>query len=308
MLFLSRQRDAAGIPRETFNKVVTPGKTLTDEWRKRGIRLRTFTEPSIFWVVFNMEDSVLGASKALRQAMCLCYDEESEIEVLINGRGIRAVNTVPIGFRGHDEAGPSPYARYDLAAARAKLEQAKAELAAKGRLVDGEIPEIRFDLGDGAAYLRMAEFAKQQFAQIGLKVKPVFNDFPTLQRKTNNKQCQMYTMGWFADYPDAEDFLLLYYSGNIDKGTNNSNFRNREFDSLYEAVRVMQDSPERTALYVRMIHIVSEECPILLLYEPVGFSLYYPWIKNIKSHPIAQGLAKYRRIDTQMRAAGGGRN
>jgi ABC-type transport system substrate-binding protein len=308
MLFLSRQRDVAGIPREAFEKVVTPGKELTDQWRKRQIDLRIDTDPAVYWIVFNMEDSLLGASKALRRAMCLSFDVESEIEVLYNGRGKRAVNVVPSGFRGHDEAGAGPYARFDTAAARVMLVKAKEELGAAGRLVNGEIPELRFDLADGASALRMAEFCKQQFSQIGLKVKPIFNDWPTLQRKVNNKQSQMYTMGWHADYPDAENFLQLYYSGNIDKGTNNSNFRDQEFDRLYEQVRVMMDSPERTALYVRMIQILNEECPVLLLSEPVGFTLFYPWALNNKHHPIGYGFGKYLNIDTKMRAAAGGRS
>lgn len=288
--------------------MVTPGKELTDQWRKRSIELRIDTDPAVYWIAFNMEDSLLGASKALRQAMCLAYDVESEIEVLYNGRALRAVNVVPRGFRGHDEGGPSPYARYDVEAAKKHLETARVELAAKNLLDNGQIPEIRFDLSDGGSQLRLAEFARQQFAQIGLRVKPIFNDWPTLQRKVNNKQSQMYTMGWHADYPDAENFLQLYYSGNIDKGTNNSNYRDHEFDSLYEVVRVMMDSPERTALYARMIGILNEDCPVLLLTEPVGFTLFYPWTRNSKHHSIGYGFGKYIDIDTSMRAALGGRH
>jgi oligopeptide transport system substrate-binding protein len=71
MLFLGKQLDAGGIPRETFDNIVSPDKQLTDQWRNRQIALRTYTEPSVFWIVYNMEDKVLGASKALRQAICL---------------------------------------------------------------------------------------------------------------------------------------------------------------------------------------------------------------------------------------------
>ena len=49
---------------------------------------------------------------------------------------------------------------FDVAAARARVEQAKRELGAKGLLVNGEIPELRFDLSDDASHMRMAEFAK----------------------------------------------------------------------------------------------------------------------------------------------------
>jgi oligopeptide transport system substrate-binding protein len=306
MLFLSKQLDAVAIPQENFEKVVRPDKQLTDSWKKQGITLARYIEPSVYWIAFNMEDSVLGQCKELRQAICLGYDVDNEIKVLMNDRGKRAVNIIPTDFAGHKEAGPGPYAHYDLAAAKVKLAEAKRKLGALGLLVNGEIPELKLDLNDGSFAIRLAEFTRQQFANLGLKVKPVFNDWPTLQRKVNNKQIQMYVMGWVADYPDAEDFLQLFYSRNIDKGTNNTNYQNPQFDSLYEKIRVMQDSPERTAVYVKMVRMLSEACPVLLLSEPEDFVLYSNWGSNVKPHPIGYGFMKYRRIDTEMRKRMGG--
>jgi ABC-type transport system substrate-binding protein len=301
MLFLSRQVDVAGIPVETFQAVITPGKELTDSWKKKHISLSKTSDPVIYWIAFNMEDSILGKSKSLRQAISLGYDAENEIKILSNGRGMRAVNVVPTSFKGHNEAGPGPYFRFDTIAALKKIGEAKKELAAAGLLRNGEIPELKFDMSDGPMNLRMADFARQQFARLGLRLKCIFNDWPTLQRKVQNKQIQMYYMGWAADYPDAEDFLQLFYSKNIDKGTNNSNYKNREFDSLYETIRVMPDCPGRTADYVRMIRIISEDCPLMPIYEPENFTLYYDWMRNIKQHPIGYGYLKYRRIDTDLR-------
>jgi ABC-type transport system substrate-binding protein len=154
--------------------------------------------------------------------------------------------------------------------------------------------------------LRMADFGRQQFSRLGLKLKCVFNDWPTLQRKVGNKQIQMYYMGWYADYPDAEDFLQLFYSKNIDKGTNNSNYKSPVFDSLYEKIRTMPDNPERTAIYARMIRIISEDCVVLPIYEPESFTLYYDWMSNIKQHPVGYGYFKYRRIDPDLRRRWGG--
>jgi len=307
MLFLSKQVDAGPIPVETFQAVITPGKDLTDDWKKKNIALSRVIKPSIYWIVFNMEDPLLGACSALRQALCLGYDVENEIRILYNDRGKRAENIVPSAFKGHNEAGPGPYFHFDTVEAHKKIDEAKLQLKAAGLLVNGEIPEIKFDLSDGPSSLRMADFARQQFAKLGLRVKCVFNDWPTLQRKVENKQVQMYTMGWVADYPDAENFLQLFYSGNIDKGTNNSNYRNAVFDSLYTAIRTMQDTPLRTSLYARMIRIVSEDCPVLLLSESEGFSLFYNWVKNVKQHPIGFGFVKYRRIDTDERDRFAGR-
>ncbi len=307
-LFLSRQVDASGIPKETFEFVITPDKELAEQWRHRNIHLHRYALPVVYWLVFNMEDPVLGCSKSLRQALCLAYDVESHIKVLYNGRGIRAVSILPTGIKGHDEAGPGPYFRLDVAAAREKLEQAKAELAAAGKLVAGEIPELTLSMGGtDRATARMGEFVQQQFDKIGVRLKFELMDWPTLQEKVNNKQTQIYTMGWHGDYPDAENFLQLFYSPNIAKGTNNANYASEDFDRLYERVRTMDDSPQRTALYAQMARMISEDCPVLLLSEPISFVLAYDWVRNVKAHPFGYGFFKYRRIDTEARHQLGGR-
>lgn len=308
MRFLTKQTDSSGIPKEPFEFVISPDKKLADKWQKQGIQLTKYHSPAVYWIVFNMDDPVIGKSKSLRQALCLCYDVDNHIKILFNGRGKRAVSILPSTFKGHKEAGPGPYARFDLEAAKKKLSKAKEELAQAGELVNGEIPELVLDLPgrDRSAY-RMGEFVQQQFGQLNIKLKLVGNDWDTLQEKVHNKQVQIYTMGWHADYPDAENFLQLFYTGNIDKQTNNSNYSNKEFDRLYEKIRTMDDSPERTKLYAKMINIISEDCPVLLLSEPENYVLIYDWVKNSKPHPIGSGFSKYVRIDTELRAKLGGR-
>ena len=75
-----------------------------------------------------------------------------------------------------------------------------------------------------------------------------------------NKQGQMWFLAWGADYPDAEDFLGLYYSKNVSPGSNDANYRNPEFDKLYEKSLTLPDGPGRTALYKQMSKIVTDDC------------------------------------------------
>ena len=131
---------------------------------------------------------------------------------------------VPSSFEGYAAAGPSPYARFDLEAARAKLVDARRELEAAGVIAPGEpIPPLTLDTwSTDESTRRMAEFAKEQFARLGITLLVEMNDWPTLQAKVAKGQVQMYTMGWHADYPDAENFLQNYYGPNIAKGTNST--------------------------------------------------------------------------------------
>lgn len=308
-LFRTRQVDVAGIPMQMFQTVITTKKELDPDMAAEGITLMKYTSPAVYWFTLNMDDKVLGASKSLRQAMNLGFSVEDYLRVLRNDRGIRATNVVPTSFTGHAEAGPGPYAHYSKQEAIAKLQDAKKELVAAGIIKEGEpIPALTLDLGSTDEETRkLGEFTQQQYKEIGLEIKINLQDWPTLLSKMRLKQCQIYSSGWHADYPDAENFLQLFYSPNMKRGTNNSNYSNPEFDKLYEKVIVMPDSKERTDLYVKMINMLSEDCPVVFQTEPENFLLIHPWVHNVKPSPIAYGTAKYRRIDAVARQKAGGR-
>jgi ABC-type transport system substrate-binding protein len=309
MMFEKKQRDIGGIPRDVFTQVVSPTRELLSQWSERGVALRKSTYPAVYWLGYNMDDPVLGASKSLRQALMLCFDVEQYIEVMFNGRGRRAVNTVPSNFEGHAAGGPSPYARLDLAAAKRKIEQARAELGDAGIIEPGgEMPTLTLELGGRDEQMRrLGQFVRSQFRLIGVRLDVELNDWPTLQTKVHNKRAQMWSMGWHADYPDAQNFLQLYYSKNIERGTNSTNYANAEFDRLYEQAAVTLDKDERVELYGKMIRILNEDCPVLLLTEPISYALVYPWVHNFKPHPIGYGYTRYLRIDTALRRRLGGR-
>ncbi|NLF29432.1 MAG: hypothetical protein GX591_00940, partial [Planctomycetes bacterium] len=310
MLFLKGLIDTSGIPRDVFESVITVHQDLTEQWRQRGVRLMKIEgDPSLYWYGFNLRDPVLGSSKSLRQALLLAYDVESHIKLLMNGRGRRPVNMVPSSFEGYQEAGPSPYARFDLDAARAKLEDARRELQDAGVIGPGDpIPPLTLDTwSTDESTRRMAEFAREQFARLGVTLLVEMNDWPTLQNKVSRGQVQMYTMGWHADYPDPENFLQNYYGPNIAKGTNSTYYSNPAFDALYEKAAVMEPSDERTALYAEMLGILNEDCPVLWLSEPVSFVLINDWVRNYKPHPIGYGNLRYQRIDSEARRRAGGR-
>jgi ABC-type transport system substrate-binding protein len=308
LLFLTKQRDSSGISRDIFESVVEPGKKLAPRWKKKGIKLVTYWSPAVYWIGFNMEDPVVGKSKSLRQALCLCFDMDNYLKVLFNDRGKRAVNVLPSTFVGHKEAGPGPYYTLDMDRANKKIADARKELGKLGLLDNGAIPQLELDLGGtDEMTARRGQFIQQQFAKIGVDLKINLNDWPKLQEKVNNKQIQMFTMGWHADYPDAQNFLQLFYSPNIEKQTNNTNYSNRAFDKLYDRISTMQDSPKRTELYAKMVNMISEDVPVLLLTEPEGYVLFYRWVKNVKPHPIGYGFTKYWRIDTKLRRKLGGK-
>jgi len=126
---------------------------------------------------------------------------------------------------------------------------------------------------------------------------PSYNNWPEFLKKMERKQQQMFRLGWVADYPDAENYLQLFYTKSISPGPNHTNYSNPKFDALFEKARQMQDTPERTALYEQCVDIVLDDCPWIILTYPLAFGLQQPWFKNYKFHDFPYPNMKFYKTD-----------
>ncbi len=168
----------------------------------------------------------------------------------------------------------------------------------------GKLPKLTLAMpGTDVVFRQRGEFLSRCFKEVGLDVEIDYMDWPTFQNKVKTKSAQMFTLGWIADYPDAENFLQLFYSKNASPGPNNFNYSNPEFDKIYEQIAVMPDSDERTELYRKAERIVVEDCPAVFLMHGVAYVLHHDWLYNYKPNAFGYGLSKYRRIDNTKRLA-----
>jgi ABC-type transport system substrate-binding protein len=106
-------------------------------------------------------------------------------------------------------------------------------------------------------------------------------------------------MAWNADYPDAENFLQLFYGPNASPGPNNSNFNHPEFNKLYAQAAVMPDTPARSAIYNKMVDILVEEVPWIFGVHRKDYYPYHGWFKNYKRSGMILNYSKYYRIDQE---------
>lgn len=296
-LFLQGKLDGSVIPKDNYNEVFTETGDMTSKIKQLNIHLKTFVDPSTFWLGFNMLEPVLGNNKPLRLAISRAINREKFIELFFNGRHMVAHGFVAPLMDSYDPTiKANGYARYDPNEARQLLTEAK-------RVNGGELPELKLTMPGTDTFSRqLGQFLKRHINNIGIEVDVDFMDWPTFQEKVNTRSAQMFCYGVTASIPDAEDFLGLFYSKNWAPGSNKFNYYNGEYDKLYEKVSVMFDSPERCELYRKMELIVLEDCPAAFLNHRVAYVLHHDWYKNYKPHAFAYGLSKYRRIDMKKRA------
>jgi ABC-type transport system substrate-binding protein len=87
---------------------------------------------------------------------------------------------------------------------------------------------------------------------------------------------------WLLDFPDAENTLQLFYGPNGSPGSNDANYKNPEYDRLYERASTMLPSPERTEIYHRMNRMLLDDCVAI---TGLSRTRIYLWHKDVIAIP-----------------------
>jgi ABC-type transport system substrate-binding protein len=312
-LFQQGYLDAAAVTNENYQQAISRAGTLTPQMKERGIRLNRDVQANIYYFAFNMNDPVVGSppnlseeqrekNRKLRQAISLSIDAQAYIDLFSQGIGKPAEFIVPPGVFGYDPNYKNPYRRYDPNLTRAK------QLLAEAGYPGGTDPKTgqKFVLGfDNTAITPagrlLVGLVTKQVERLGIRLDSRATRPNVFQEKVDKGQFQFIRYGWFADYPDPENFVFLLYGPNKRPGPNASGYDNPQYNALFEKMRALEDGPERQALLTKMREIAVEDTPWIYINHDENLSLYYDWLTNVKSHPIANDTAQYRGVDAKRR-------
>lgn len=271
------------------------GTDLKKKHKDKGMRLELYTADDVTYINFNFEDP-LFRNKKLRQAMALAYDQKTAIRLLYSGLGTAAQVPVPPSFPGYIGDQPNPYRKYDL-------KKAKRLLAEAGYPGGKGLPVIKYEMATMSNETRhIAEFFKEQMSKIGVRLRLNANTWPQYNEKIKTKNYQISGAAWNADYPDAQNFLQLFYGPNQAPGPNNANFNDPQYNAWYEEAQTTADGAKRLQLYGKMQEHLVEETPWIFNIHRQRVIVHHPWLKNYKQSWMIFDSMKYLRIDAKERA------
>ncbi|WP_405212144.1 ABC transporter substrate-binding protein [Dokdonia sp. Asnod2-E02] len=203
-------------------------------------------------------------SALLRKAVNYGFDRKKMITYLRNGIGKPAVNGfIPKGLPGYDYI--KGY-EYDGTLSRKLIAQYIKETGDTS-------PEIT--IGTNSQYLDICEYIQRELQKVGLKVNIDVMPPSTLRQMKSSGELDAFRASWIADYPDAENYLSLFYSKNFTpNGPNYTHFKSATYDSLYEHSLSITDIGQRKKLYRTMDSLIIDKSPIIPLYydEVVRFT------------------------------------
>ena len=209
-----------------------------------------------------------------RKALNFGSDREQLIQSLNGGIGTPAHNGfIPRGLRGFDDQ----FRTYVF-----NLDSAKYYLNLSS--YSGETIELLTNKD----YLEKCLFASRQWERIGVQVEVNLLESSILRDRMRNGEALFFRASWIGDYPDAENFLVVFKS-DIGTPPNYTRYHSPDFDSLYDLAVSTASDEERIDYYQKANQLLSQQCPTINLYYDQSFWLMGPeW--EVKHVPATNTL------------------
>ena len=136
-------------------------------------------------------------------------------------------------------------------------------------------------------YLDLCEYIQQQLSQFGIKIDINVSTGATFRDMVANSKLEFFRGSWIADYPDAENYLALFYSKNFSPiGPNYTHYSNPKFDLLYELAMLETNDVKRYILYQKMNELLSNDAVVVPLYYDEVIRFVSNNVIGLESNPM----------------------
>lgn len=263
------------------DEVITKAGKLRKEWKgKIVLQKHPYLNTQYLGILMDANNPLVKISplkiKAVRQAMNYAIDKKQLMMYLRNSIGVPAnAGFVPRGLPSHNTDSVKGYS-YDPAKALKLLSDAGF---ANGK----NIPSIT--LSTIPDYADVSDFIAKQENNIGIKVQVEVLQKSMLLQQTAQQQCAFFLGSWIADYPDAENYMAVFYSKNP-APPNYTRYKNPVFDALYEQSLQENNDSIRYALYRKMDQIVTNDAPVIPIFYDEAIQLVQPAVQGFRTNAL----------------------
>lgn len=215
--------------------------------------------------------------KQIRQSINYSFDRRKMIEFLRNKIGTPGINgIIPKGMPSFDTN--KIYYDYDPEKARKLLVEA-------GYPGGRGLPPLT--LSTTSDYLDICKYLQYKAGETGIEIKIDISPPAALKEMKAQAKLPFFRASWIADYPDAENYLSLFYGKNFSpQGPNYTHFYRKAFDSLLEKAMSCPNDSIRFKYYQELDKMIMEEAPIVVLFYDQVLRFVQNNIEGMESDPM----------------------
>lgn len=290
LLFRQQQIDFINDIDASFkDEVLQKNGELREEWvAKLQLKKHAYLNTEYIGILSDSTNPLVKSSplriRAVRQAMNYAFDRRKMMLYLRNSIGKPAESGfIPDGLPSFDENAVRGY-RYMPDSARILLQQAGFG-EGKGLPV--------FVLLTIPQYAELGSYIAHELNENGFNVKVDVLQKSFLLEQTAQSKALFFRGSWIADYPDAENYLGVFYSKNP-APPNYTRYNNPAYDRLYEQALLETRDSQRYALYQEMDRLLVRDAPIIPLWYDEACWLVQNQVEGFA--PNSLNLLELRRV------------
>jgi oligopeptide transport system substrate-binding protein len=222
----------------------------------------------------------------VRQALSMAIDRDFLAARIWGGAMAPSLSFVPRGIASYGAPAEPPWKDMSLADRR---DEARRLLEEAGYGEGGKPLEIELRFNNSGSHRSTAVAIADMWKALGVKTRILGSDAATHYALLREKPpFDVARTSWYADYPDAQNFLFLAESGN--QGLNVTSFSNAAYDALMRAAAAEQDPAKRAAILHEAEALLLKEAPYIVLMSYRSSDLISPklggWEPNaLDIHP-----------------------
>ncbi|HET6549286.1 MAG TPA: ABC transporter substrate-binding protein [Solirubrobacter sp.] len=223
-----------------------------------GVKVVDGAGTEIRYIVFNVKKKPVDDVK-VRQAIAQVIDRDAITQQIYKGTASPLYSSVPAAFPGHKDSFKDAYGDPDPEKAKALLQEAgvKTPLQLDGWYTPSHYGPVEVDL--------WSEIKRQLEATGLFKVKLGSTEWEQYTNEAFDKGTYyFYGLGWFPDYPDADNYLSPFLR---DGGFFQNGYSNKEVNDLLDSELETSDQDKRTEAFEKLQDIEARDVPMIPLWE-----------------------------------------
>jgi ABC-type transport system substrate-binding protein len=275
--------DVSGLSPAQYNTEVLTNKR--SDFNTDKIKHQIADRLAFYYIGWNADNAIF-ADKLVRRAMTHAFNREGIIKSVYFDLGVIQTGALYYDHPGNDpDIKPHPF---DLAQAGKLLDEAGWKDSdgdgIRDKVLDGRKTKLEFTImsyqGSKEWNSALSVF-KEDLRKIGVSMDFSPVDWPTMQKKMNEKKFDAFTGGWGLSWDS--DMYQIWHSSQADEatGSNRVAFRNKRADEIIMQLRATFENDTRIGLLREFHRILHDEQPYTFFFAPKGVLAWQPRVKNV---------------------------
>lgn len=218
----------------------------------------------------------------VRRAFNLALDRNELVMHYLKGEGYPMMNGFVPSIKGYPSGEVKGFS-FDPVKAKALMTQAGFPEGAGFPVLD-----IYVNTNEGSSTHKLVQGIQQQLKQyLNISMKIRLCSIKEREAAIKSGKALIWKSGWLADYPDASNFLDLFYSGeNSASGSNPFHFSDARFNATLEAAMKERNAEKRTALLVQCDQIIVDQAVVIPIFNDDFITMVNAKMRNFETNSM----------------------